>query len=95
MMVLVVYDVSDTAKRTRLAKTLEKMGLRRIQRSAFIGSMSYARALDVARASEAVIDKETDVVHVVPLCHSDWRKTIVVGTPKWASGAPAHSVIAR
>ncbi|MCC6023066.1 MAG: CRISPR-associated endonuclease Cas2, partial [Desulfurococcaceae archaeon] len=39
MKVLVIYDISDNNDRNRLAEDLKKLGLTRIQRSAFIGSI--------------------------------------------------------
>jgi len=73
---------------------LERYGFRRIQRSAFLGETTYARARDVARACKMIIDEETDVVHVFPVSSDSWRRTIVVGTPKWSAGAPGNAVFA-
>lgn len=86
MRILVIYDISDDETRTRVARTLETWGLSRIQRSAFTGSMMRARALDLARRLEVMIDGETDIVHIVFVQPQDWAKTIVIGKPLWARG---------
>ncbi|MCE4611994.1 MAG: CRISPR-associated endonuclease Cas2 [Desulfurococcales archaeon] len=86
MYLLVVYDVSDDVKRQRLARVLEAWGLARIQRSAFVGRLSHARARDLARLVERIIDPETDVVHMVRLQDWEWRSAIVVGSPRWGPG---------
>ncbi len=81
--VLVIYDVSDNAKRSRLSKTLESMGLSRIQRSAFAGEIPAARIKDVERAASRIIDRGSDVVHIIPLAERDWAARRVLGTPVW------------
>ncbi len=91
--VLVVYDVSDNAKRLRLAKTLERMGLSRIQRSAFAGAMPAARIKDLERAARRIIDPSTDVVHIIPLAERDWQARRVLGTPIWGDGLARHLLV--
>jgi len=86
-MVLVVYDVSGDGERRRLAATLEAWGLHRIQRSAFIGRLQWARARDLAALAARIIQPETDVVHLVPLREEQWLRTLVLGTPRWGSVA--------
>jgi CRISPR-associated protein Cas2 len=84
--VVVVYDISDDGVRLRVSRLLEVYGLSRIQRSAFVGDMMRARALDLARRLETIIDHETDVVHIVFVQPQDWSKTIVIGKPLWVRG---------
>ena len=86
MKVVVIYDISDDNVRLRVSKLLEAYGLSRIQRSAFVGDMMRARALDLARRLETIIDHETDVVHMVFVQPQNWPKTIVIGKPLWARG---------
>lgn len=40
MLTLVIYDISSDKKRTKLAKYLEKHGLRRVQYSGFVGELN-------------------------------------------------------
>ena len=86
MRVLVVYDISDDNTRLKVSRVLEAWGLSRIQRSAFVGSLTRPRALDLARRLETIIDEETDVVHIVFVQPQDWDKTIVLGKPQWVRG---------
>lgn len=90
--VLVIYDISDDSKRLRAARTLETWGMTRIQRSAFIGSMQRARAVDLARRLGMIIDEETDVVHIVALDPREWEAAIVLGKPYWARGIPSAAI---
>ncbi len=91
--VYVVYDISDDGRRLRAARMLERMGLRRIQRSAFVGNLPYSRIRDLSRALEAIIDPGEDVVHLIPVGLQEWKRVIVLGTPLWAAGAPGHYVL--
>jgi CRISPR-associated protein Cas2 len=86
MYFLVVYDVSDDSRRQRLARTLEAWGLARIQRSAFVGRLTTARARDLAKLVSRIIDPSTDVVHMVALQDWEWRRALVIGSPKWGPG---------
>ena len=92
MRVLVVYDVSDDYKRARLAKTLQRYGLARIQRSAFTGELQGARLRDLARSIRGLIDPETDVIHIVRVDEAEWRRAIVMGRP-WGGGLHASAVL--
>ncbi len=93
MLIIAVYDISDNVKREKMARLLNRMGLRRIQRSAFIGNITYSRAKDIARASKNLIDPENDILHLIPVNRIESKKIIVVGTPKWGAGAPDDTVI--
>lgn len=86
-MVIVVYDVSGDVERRRLASTLEAWGLYRIQRSAFVGRLQWARARDLAALTARIIDPGSDVVHIVPLRAEDWGRALVLGTPRWGGVA--------
>lgn len=76
---LVVYDVSDNEKRLKLANSLKKHGLKRIQRSAFEGDIDSQRLKDLVRAVRNIVDVNTDVVHIIPLGIRDWENRIVIG----------------
>jgi CRISPR-associated protein Cas2 len=79
MKLLVVYDVSDNGKRTRLSNELKRFGLSRIQRSAFQGDLDSQRLKDLIRVIRVTVDSQSDVVHVVPLGLRDWEGRIVIG----------------
>jgi len=90
---VVVYDIGDTGKRNRVIITLERWGLRRIQRSAFVGQIPEGRAKDVAREIEMIIVLEKDVVHMIQIDRREWEKAIVIGTSAWSSGLKNNAVI--
>ncbi|AAK54438.1 CRISPR-associated endonuclease Cas2 [Saccharolobus solfataricus] len=79
MKLLVVYDVSDDSKRNKLANNLKKLGLERIQRSAFEGDIDSQRVKDLVRVVKLIVDTNTDIVHIIPLGIRDWERRIVIG----------------
>lgn len=78
---VVVYDVSNDRARSRLAELLQRKGLTRIQRSAFVGELTKAELKDLLRRAREIIDLATDVLHVIPVCRYDWSRRIVMGNP--------------
>lgn len=86
MRVVIVYDISDDGKRFKVARVLEQWGLARIQRSAFTGYLQVARVRDLARKLEAMIDFDSDVIHIIPVQPQDWARVIVLGKPYWVAG---------
>ncbi len=81
MRVLVIYDISDNDNRAKLSEDLKKLGLTRIQRSAFIGVVSSSRIKDLVRVCSLRVRDADDVVHIIRLCDYDWRRISVIGKP--------------
>ena len=78
---IVIYDVSDDRDRLRLADTLKRLGLVRIQRSAFVGRGGLALAKDVVRSARRYVRGAADslIVFVVP--NQSLRRALVLGSP--------------
>lgn len=81
MRLLVIYDISDDSSRERVARRLKLLGLTRVQRSAFVGVGGVARAKDVARAVQHLIDPATDSVIVFVVPSVSVKRALVIGTP--------------
>lgn len=75
-----VYDISDDAKRYRLASRLKALGLSRIQRSAFTGRLDSSRLRDLYRICERHATDPRDVIHVFTLCGYDWSRRRAFGS---------------
>lgn len=78
---IVVYDVSDDKSRAKLAELLQKKGLTRIQRSAFVGELSRAELNNLLRKAKQLINEVSDVLHIIPVCRYDWGRRIIIGKP--------------
>ncbi len=92
MRVVVVYDISDDSKRAKLAESLFRLGLTRIQRSAFAGDIDTQRFKDLVRISERYADKERDVIHIFNLGIRDWERRVVIGR-EWSGNAGSTLLI--
>ncbi|WP_338248281.1 CRISPR-associated endonuclease Cas2 [Pyrodictium abyssi] len=79
VIILVAYDISDPGRRDRAAKLLQSMGLSRLQRSLYAGRGGAAKARDIARALERILDSETDVADILVLPDHAWSRRIEVG----------------
>lgn len=79
MKLLVVYDISDDGKRNKLANSLKKFGLERIQKSAFEGDLDSQRVKELVRTVRLYVDLTTDIVHIIPLGIREWENRIVIG----------------
>ncbi|MDW7978139.1 MAG: CRISPR-associated endonuclease Cas2 [Candidatus Caldarchaeum sp.] len=77
--ILVIYDVSDDGRRFELAAALKRLGLTRVQRSAFVGPCSSSLVSDVKNVSRRIIDPATDNVQVYPLTPASYRMRVVIG----------------
>jgi len=75
----VIYDISDDARRNEMAIALRRLGLARVQRSAFIGPSNFALVSDVKNACRRIIDLETDNVQIYPLTQASYNMRVVIG----------------
>lgn len=80
MRCLLVYDISDDRLRTRVADICLDYGLRRIQLSAFLGNISRNRQDELLQKIRRQLGRSPGRVALFPLCDSDFRCRIEVGT---------------
>ena len=57
--IIIIYDITDNKRRTRMAKFLEGYGVR-VQKSAFEARLTKVRYTAMLRRAEKIIDNETD-----------------------------------
>lgn len=79
MLTVVVYDISDNNSRLYLIKKLQFFGLKRIQKSVFIGYLEIKERLDLADDLETYLSKDTDSIIILPLCESCKNSILLVG----------------
>ena len=78
MLHLVVYDISDDASRTKLAKLLERFGLQRVQYSAFRGDLNPNDRDVLARQVKKFVRDERDCIFIIPLCQRCASTAVVI-----------------
>lgn len=74
-----IYDISDNKRRFEMAAALKRLGLTRIQRSAFIGPYSSSIVSDIKNVARKIIDPQTDNVQIYPLTPASYRLRVVIG----------------
>jgi len=81
MTCLIMYDIEDNKIRTRLAEYLHRMGLRRIQKSVFLGQIDrniYNKIYETVKAIEAQYAIQDSVIFM-PISEDDVYKMRLVG----------------
>jgi CRISPR-associated protein Cas2 len=68
MFTLVIYDISNDKNRTKLAKKLENVGLRRIQFSSFSGELNPHDKHVLSQHVKRYTTQENESIYVIPLC---------------------------
>ncbi len=68
MQTLVIYDISDNRKRSKLSKLLFEYGLKRIRYSGFIGDLNFHDRVVLEKEVGKFLSCERDSVYIVPLC---------------------------
>ena len=82
---LIAYDISVNRRRSRVAKQLERAGLR-VQKSVFIADLSRKELEQLMDRLGREIDRETDTVAAWAL-QQNWR------TERLEAGLPAQPVV--
>jgi CRISPR-associated protein Cas2 len=72
MWCLVVYDISDDGKRTKVADVCLDYGLDRIQYSAFLGNLSANHQDELMLKVAKVLGHKAGNIQLFPLCARDW-----------------------
>ncbi|MBN1315980.1 MAG: CRISPR-associated endonuclease Cas2 [Anaerolineales bacterium] len=70
---LVIYDIPDDRKRSKIADVCLDYGLDRIQYSAFVGKLAVTHIDELMLKIQKTLGKKPGSVHLYPLCQQDWR----------------------
>ncbi|ERP30766.1 CRISPR-associated endonuclease Cas2 [Chitinivibrio alkaliphilus] len=76
---VIIYDISDSRRLSRVARILEDSGIR-YQKSVFELYIKLGQLLKIKQDIQAVIDAEEDSVIVIPVCEKDWQKQVKYGS---------------
>jgi CRISPR-associated protein Cas2 len=75
---LLVYDIPDDRKRTKIADTCLDYGLDRIQFSAFLGWLLPTQQEELFLKVKKILGKKHGNIQLFPVCVDDWRKRKVI-----------------
>jgi CRISPR-associated protein Cas2 len=79
LITLVIYDITEDDVRLRVARFLRAKGLTRIQKSAFIGSLTVSARKDVENGVSKLIYGKKANVQIYPLTPASYSQRVVLG----------------
>jgi len=78
MQCLLVYDIPDDAKRTKIADACLDYGLDRIQYSAFLGPLLPTHRDELLLKVKKILGRKPGNIQLFPLCQTDWEARCVI-----------------
>jgi CRISPR-associated protein Cas2 len=75
---LLVYDIPDDRKRTKIADACLDYGLDRIQYSAFSGKLQSTHQEELMLKIKKILGKKPGNVQLFTLCAEDWSKRRII-----------------
>lgn len=78
MRCLVIYDIPDDVRRTKVADVCLDYGLDRIQYSAFLGELSATHQEELMLKLKKTLGRKAGNIQLFPLCLQDWEKRRVI-----------------
>lgn len=78
MRCLVIYDIPDDGKRTKVAEVCLDYGLDRIQYSAFLGQLSATHQDELMLKLKKVLGRKPGNIQLFPVCSTDWERRRVI-----------------
>lgn len=79
MLTWVLYDIADDRLRTKAAKACLRIGLYRVQKSVFLGTLASNERDELTVTLEGLIDAEHDSVYLFPMCRPDFERCQLLG----------------
>jgi len=77
---LVIYDITDDDLRLRVARFLRSKGLKRIQKSAFIGPLTSSERTNLVAGLKRLVRGYDKVnIQVYPLTEASYNRRVVIG----------------
>ncbi|WP_030008159.1 CRISPR-associated endonuclease Cas2 [Picosynechococcus sp. NKBG042902] len=81
MLVLVVYDIPNNKRRTKLANCLEGYG-RRVQYSVFECFLSLSEMRNLHKALQKLVNEQEDNVRLYWITQDAFSRILTIGSPK-------------
>ena len=75
---IVIYDITDTKIRNRIAEICKDYGLKRIQYSAFIGRINRNMREELFFRLADMLGDNRGRILVIPMCEQDWCSRLEV-----------------
>ncbi len=79
MLTLIIYDITEDEVRLRVADFLKVKGLKRIQKSAFIGDLTSSQKADIEAFLRRLVKNARANIQIYPLTPASYNMRIVIG----------------
>ena len=79
MLVWFIYDIVKDKPRKKIADKAIELGLKRVQKSVFLGKLETSVADELLIYSEDQINPDKDSVYLFPMCQEDFKKVEILG----------------
>ncbi len=79
MLTWVLYDIADDRRRSRAARACLQVGLYRVQKSVFLGTLGDNELDELVVRLETLVDTGRDSVYAFPMCRTDFAKVVLLG----------------
>lgn len=76
---LVIYDITDDELRYKVASFLKAKGLKRVQKSAFLGDLTHSQRVDIEAGLKMLVRGAKANVQLYPLTPSSYQRRSVIG----------------
>ena len=76
---MVIYDITDDELRNKVASFLKSKGLKRVQKSAFVGDISYSQMRDVEAGLSILVRGAKANIQIYPLTPASFSQRRVIG----------------
>lgn len=80
MRILLIYDIQEDRRRTKIADTCLDYGLDRIQYSAFLGHLSRTHQEELMLKIEAILGGTPGKIHLYDIDDRAWNRRIIIET---------------
>jgi CRISPR-associated protein Cas2 len=75
----VLYDITDDRRRGKAARACLQVGLYRVQKSVFLGTLGDNELDELVVRLETLVDTGRDSVYAFPMCRMDFAKVVLLG----------------
>ncbi len=79
MKTLVIYDITDDEIRYAVSEACKNFGLSRIQKSAFLGTLSSSRRKELKARLENILGNEKGNIQIFVLCNACLALREIIG----------------
>ena len=79
MKTLVIYDITDDRIRNTISEICKNFGLSRIQKSAFLGSLTSSRRKELSTKLRNALGSEKGNIQIFVICEADLSLREIIG----------------